>query len=653
MLCQKVCRKHALAAGFVIFLAFYVRLVHPMLVEFSFDEALTTHLALWIAHEGYRPVVGVEASIGVYQFPHFLYLAAIPLKWWPHPLALVLFIAGLNALTVPVTYVLARRYWGPRAAWVAALLMAVNAWAVLYARKIWTQNVTLFTALFFAAVLLLVVERRAWALVPAWVGVAVLIGLHIEGLAFLVVLVLVLLLWRREVRPLPLAAGLLLAAALLAPYFIADARHGWPNVRQFWQYGRDPAIVTFHALDFAFRLASGRDLHALAGASAPRFQAMLPSLGFLNRGMEGLLALALVFAFWRVWRGTPRERRLFGVLLLWFWVPVLLQTRHTRPVYPHYFTILYPAPYLLIAGLIAYADAQARRWPRWRRWGRVAFLSGVIAWAVWQIVGVHAVWTFVDRYPTPGGFGVPLKYHEAAAQAAKALAAGKAEIIVMDEDAEKEWNVTRLRFDDLLFTHERRFVDGLSTVLIPARPAVYLVGPLRPAADPMTPTVAFLQALPHVRQQATVEMPNHQRYLLLDREADPFALPASFTAWTPPVALANGAVLLGYRLEVAPQPALWLAWRVDTPSGGLYRIFVHVHDAQGHTLGLGDASAMLPYYWREGDHIFTRVALPALPPEATTLVVGMYTLPNMERVAVVSPAPLAGRDHLRVPVSRP
>ena len=626
-----------------------LRWARPTLVEFGFDEALTTRLALLIAHWGYRPAVGVQASIGPYQFPVFLYLAALPLKFWPSPLALVYFIAFLNALTVPLAYVMGRRYWGPWAGATAAFLLAVNAWSVAYARKIWTQNITLFTALFFLAMFLTFVEERPWALAGAWLGVAVLIGLHLEGMAFLFVLGPAMLIWRRQVRWKPLVLGVVLFALVLGPYFVHDARQGWQNVRRFFTYTGTPAIVTLHAVDFAFRLGSGRQLFALAGLSAPMYKAQLPPLWEVDTLMEIVLAAAILFAAARVVRGRGAERRSYALLLLWFWVPVLLQLYHTRPVFPHYFTILYPAHFLLIGAFVAWlVEARPRRWHLVHRALRVGLPAFFILWAIWQVVSFQTLLSFVERHPTPGGFGVPLQHDLVAVEKARAAAQG-AEIVVMAPDAELEWNVFRLMFDDLLFTHPRRFVNGQNTVVVSRHPSVYLIGPMKPVHDPMEPSVRLLLTLPTVEVVDTVSLPDGRGFLVVRSTGVPSRLPDAFHPFDTPIRLDSGVRFLGYVMQPGEEGlTVWVAWVREHSSPRFYHLFVHAVDAEGGSLAVGDASALLPYHQRQGEWGFSRVVLRVDERAVGHLEVGMYTWPDLTRARVETSCPTCMADHIRI-----
>src|SRR5512136_316406 len=93
------------------------------LIEFDMDRRIA---------DGWRPLFIIEAE-GHEPFYHYLHAGTIILfgdniigyKWLP-------FAFGL--LTVSLTYALARRMFGVRTALLAAALMAVSFWPIMYAR---------------------------------------------------------------------------------------------------------------------------------------------------------------------------------------------------------------------------------------------------------------------------------------------------------------------------------------------------------------------------------------------------------------------------------------------------------------------------------------------------------------------------------------
>jgi len=109
-----------------------------------------------------------------------------------------------SGLTVPVVYVLARRFVGPLEAVLPALFLALNTSFGLHALY---PNPTQFYALAFTLSLLAFADRRVWlALLFAGIGMMI----RIEG-ALLVLLIGAWSTWRRDWRPLAAACAAILA----------------------------------------------------------------------------------------------------------------------------------------------------------------------------------------------------------------------------------------------------------------------------------------------------------------------------------------------------------------------------------------------------------------------------------------------------------
>ena len=628
----------------LLVLAFLPRLIWPTLAEFKLDEATVVRRAMEIAWKGALPVAGVGSSIGMANLPLTLYLTAIPLRIWGDPVAAVVFIGLLNGLAVVACYALGKRYFDRATGWIAAFLFAVNPWAILLARKIWPRILPLVTIAFIAALLALLVRRRQWALVGAFATLAALVGLQLEGIAFIPILALSLLPFWKEVPLRPLLVGVAIFALALAPYGVHDALHGWPNLRQFWDFARaEESYFSWDALRYAFILTGSAEVHSMAGTRFVEYLDGLPRLWWLNTGMMGLLALALVYALLRVVRGTEEERRTFFVLLVWFVVSVALRSRVVGSVHLHYLILVYPAVFLLIAALI---DGGYRALPpRYRPAARAVGVLLALLWGGWQLAVVGRLFWFMDRYPTTGGYGIPLKYPREAALEARRLAQG-AEVVVLSDGAEPAWEERPAVFDALLFRHPHRLVDGRMSLLTPDAPrAVYIVGPVSPEGYGLGPVQQKLQTMAGVREERAIRMPDGWEYRLFVRErADREDVLADLIRPEEPPRFANGVVLLGYGLprEATPGATLevWLAWwvQVGPPPGSDYHFFVHLLDGEGRLRSQHDGAPFPTSAWRAGDLVLSRFTVPIpadLPAGLYAVRAGLYTYPEIQGIPVV------------------
>jgi 4-amino-4-deoxy-L-arabinose transferase-like glycosyltransferase len=637
----------------IVALALVLRMGWPTLSEFKRDEATVARRALAIAYEGDLPAAGVASSTGTANFPLTLYLMAIPLRLWKDLVAVVLFTGLLNGLAVLACYAVGRAYFGRAVGVLTAFLFAVGPWAVVYGRKVWSQNLPLITLGFFAALFATFVRGKRWALVGAFIGLAALIGLHLGGLAFVPVLLISMLLYRKQVALWPLLVGLLLFALAVSPYVIHDALRGWPNLRAFLNYAGGEARLSWDALRSAFLLTGSQGIHGMAGGLYPEYLAGLPNLWWLNWLMMGLLAVALLYGLVQVIRGPEERRRSIILLLLWFAVPIALQSRPTAPVYPFYFLLLYPVQFFLIAillvDLLSHLPSLKPRLVGRRLPAPVLLLAvALLVWGGWQVAVLGRLFVFMDQHPTTGGHGISLKYPRAAARSARWLA-GSSEVIVLSTGADPAVDETPAVFEALLFDHPHRFADGRWALPVPDSPeVVYLVGPVRESSSDLWPVLERLEAMENVQSGPVIAMPDGWDYRLFYRGGqDREDVLAGLTRFPEVVPFANGTAFLGYGVAETVLTGrtleVWLAWWVRSPQvhGTSFHFFTHLLDEEGALRSQHDGSGFPTGSWHAGDLVVSRFAIlvpPDLPSGRYQVWAGLYTYPDVVNVPIMDVA---------------
>jgi len=638
----------------ILALAFLLRMGWPTLAEFKRDEATVVRIALAIAYEGYRPAAGVGSSFKTANLPLTLYLTAIPLRLWQDPVAVVLFVGLLNGLAVLACYGLGRAYFGRAVGLVASFLFTVSPWAVMYGRKIWCRTLPLVTLGFFAALFATFVRRRPWALVGAFVGLAALVGLQLEGIAFIPLLFILILLYRKQVALGPLLVGLFLFALLVSPYVIDDALRGWSSLRYFLDYARQESYFSWSALRYAFLVTGGEGIQGMAGGLYPEYLAGLPDLWWLNWLMMGIQALALLYGLIQVVRGSGERRHSFALLLLWFAVPIALQLRATSPVQPHYSVLLYPVQFLLIA--IMLVDLLSRLpSPKLRLAGRrlpalvLLLVVALLLWGGWQVAVSARLLVFMDRHPTTGGYGIPLKYTRAAAQEARQLA-GSSEIIALGVGVNPSVDETPSVFGALLFGHPHRLVDGRWVLPVPDSPeVVYLIGPVGEGTSPdLQPVLERLETMGYGRAGPVIALPDGWCYRLFYRHGpDRDDILAGLTRFPEAIPFANGVVFMGYGMaEAVPAGGTLDVWLVSwvrslPPPGTNYHFFTHLLDEEGGLRSQHDGAGFPTASWRAGDLMLSRFPIsvpPDLSPGRYQVWAGLYTYPDVVNVSVLDVA---------------
>ena len=125
----------------VLLLAGTLRLAHLGQIQFKLDEAKHLEAAQRLVAGGGLSLVGSRSSVGPAKPALFTWLLALPALLGRDPRLAAGFIALLNTAAAGGLFWLGRRYYGRLAAGIAALLYAVNPWAVLYGRGIFTADV--------------------------------------------------------------------------------------------------------------------------------------------------------------------------------------------------------------------------------------------------------------------------------------------------------------------------------------------------------------------------------------------------------------------------------------------------------------------------------------------------------------------------------
>lgn len=634
-------------------LAFTLRLERPTLTEFKRDEATVARRAQAIAYEGYLPVEGVDSSAGPANLPLTLYVMAVAMRIWQDPVAIVLSTTFINGLAVLACYHVAQVYLGKRAALIATFLFAINPWAILYARKTWSHPVPLFTVTFIASLLATFVRQKPWALVGVFVSLAIQFGLQMGALALFPIMI-VLLIYPRQVALKPLLAGGGLFLASIAPYFIHDALHGWQNVHAFLAFFAKEGAFSWDALRYPLMLAGSAGIEGQAGSYFLQFREAVPNLWWLNTLMMGLLILALLYALQQAFfADSQQRRRCFVILLIWFTAPIALQLRPASGTHPHYFSTMYPVQFLLIgAGL----DAALKRLggPVLRlgqyktTFPALIVLAGLLIWGGWQAMVTYQLRTYMIQHPSTGGYGIPLRYTREAAQSAKTLADG-AEIIFIGESTRPFMTETPTVFEALLFGTPHRFTDGRTALPVPegAR-TVYLAGPLyEDEGGALAPALQRLAAWESVAPGPVTRLADGVTYRTFVREGmsrnDAIAGMQPLAAGIP---FANNVVFAAYEAPetttAGQQVEVWLAWwlRGLPPDGTDYHFTVQLLDGNGGLRAQDDHVGFPADYWQTGDLVLSRFAVPIpanLEAGSYQLRAGMYSFPDITNVAVVDP----------------
>ena len=616
----------AIGVASIFALAAWLRLGWPGVNSFSFDEARLSHMALMMARGGQFAALGMQSSAGFPNFPAAVWIFALPYRVSTDPLAATMFTGLLGTLAVAGAWWLARRAWGPWAAFSAALLFAASPFAVLYSRSIWSQNLLPFLAVVWAMAGAIGVSQRRGRAIALHIFLAGFIfQVHYAGLALIPVtlwLCLRFALWRHWQ---PILAGSLIAAAAALPFVYTIWCCG-EGAQADLQAALDrPTQIDLSALKQTSQMGIGAQWEPLWLGGEWTWEEPLASAVVAARwAAGGLIAIGAAAASVQAWRDR-RDRRghwrsaLAALVPAWALSTTLVFLIHRTPVNLHYQLVALPAVFLA-AGLAA----SVRRSLPWQ----IGLTGLALAVALSQVVSVAYALDVAGSQATPGGISTPLQWHRAAAAALKD---GRPSVVHARGDAPEFFGNAAV-FTVLLWDYPHRIVDGQSVLLIPdtaASPAhVFATSTNLPAweeaqASGIEGTVRLFprRAGESLYADLVVSGGKPRHFQLIE-----------------PVTLANGVQLLGWRMRPTNrQLRLTTWWKVaGPPQPGRYHQFNHLRvDSDSEPLAIRDIP-LSSQAWQEGDTLITWSDFD-LPQVAGPYFVdvGMYIYPGVERVPVL------------------
>ncbi len=622
-------RREWVALALILLLAAALRMGAPGVSEFKLDEARLSTLALDMARGRHFPLLGIGSSVGIPNLPLSVWLFALPYALSADPTVATLYVGLLNVLAVALTWALTRRYFGPQAALVAALMYTASPWGVIYSRKIWAQNLLPpFVVLTVGTGLIGLLEegrprRGAWQ-AAHFLLLAVTVQIHYAAIVLIPLSLAMLWTGRRHIARRAWIA-LALAAGLAAGALGLGLWHLQATGFDFKVFGRSGLGLTTEALYHFSLVLSGNEVHSLAGPGQfEHYLASVPDITLPQQLFGWAVILSAAWVGYHALRSRPGPGRHVRLSLIgWLLLPPATFSLTWTPTYPHYMIPALPAAYILFgAGAVAAWQALARRLPRAQaRGGAVLMGTGLLLLAGLQAWNTASLYAFLDRTWTPGAFGTPLHYllevREAilAAQPDDVLVAGISDDPRTDQDA-AVW--TFLLYD----VPSVRPLDGTRTAVTASHTAdqILLNTPAllgRPQAH----------TLPGSRcddgGQRFALRPGEGAYAICMRGAS-----ESVALDETGVIFANGLRLVSVTPPRPDEPVISLGWAADGPLGGDYTAFQHLLDGRGERIGQQDSALWPGRYWRGGEVVLHHTRLPADLDlaAAATLRIGLYQL---------------------------
>ncbi len=277
------------------------------------------------------------------------YLLAIPLTFSKSPAVVAAFMGILGTIAVIVGYYCIRRFFNERIAIIAALLYAVNPWAVFYSKFSWNPNfIPLFSIIFMFCLFKAVVSNENKYIMGACAALGILIQFHM--ITFFLFPLMMFTLKKRNIKY--LIAGCLIFFMILTPYILHQVHAGRKILEPITDFAGKRAQENT-------RLINMRDSLGMPALIATNYygkfmfgekeitKSSTVNIFFMSVTvmMTVLLLLSGFFLVIRIWK----KRDIKDILLvLWLGIPMIGYILLNKNISPHYGLMLYPVQFILI-----------------------------------------------------------------------------------------------------------------------------------------------------------------------------------------------------------------------------------------------------------------------------------------------------------------
>lgn len=319
-------------------------------------------------------LLGPTASVGGFFLgPIYYYMMAPFLVLFNfNPVGPAVMVALFGVATALLIYIIAKDFFSYASALVVALLYALSPLVILYSRSSWNPNVVPFFALLMLYMLYKATIRKSWKLFMfAGFLFGVLLQLHylatflslvvafyIAGTVFIDNKKKLQAFKLMIVRYLCFAAGTVVG---WSPFLLFEVRHGFPNIKSIFNFitssgdtgGNEKYFLIVN--DVFFRLF-GRLILAFPRVEDLKMysERMLEIWGLgvylVAIGSVLFIACSLISAF----KEKNKSYHKYLLLLVWFFATLILFGFYKKPIYDYYLVIVYPLPFLMLAGLISW-----------------------------------------------------------------------------------------------------------------------------------------------------------------------------------------------------------------------------------------------------------------------------------------------------------
>lgn len=305
-------------------------------MEFLGDQGRDVVIVRDFLKNGNLFFIGPQTSIGnMYLGPFYYYLIAPALLLANfNPVGPAVFVALLGIATAYLIYFVSKKWFNPKAAYIAAFLYAISPIAIKYSNFSWNPNIMPFFALLFVY---LMAEKHY---IRASLAFAMCLNSHYLAL---LLLPLALIIWlknyhNRLIKPTFLAIFVFILT--LIPQILFDFKHNGQNTKAlltfFTQRETTVNLKAYKSLPVIPSLFNQINTDLLAGKNI--------TFGIV---ISIILFLGLIYLIIR------HRNQKYVYCLLWYLIGLIGLGLYKQHIYSHYFGFLFPVVFMLMGYLIS------------------------------------------------------------------------------------------------------------------------------------------------------------------------------------------------------------------------------------------------------------------------------------------------------------
>lgn len=349
-------------------------------LTFLGDEGRDMLVVYNILH-GHPTLLGPTASVGGFFLGPIYYYFMTPFVWLfnYNPVGPAVMVALFGIATVWLVYFVGSKFFNTQAGLIAAALYAISPLVIAYSRSSWNPNPMPFFVLCLLYFLYKGIDKKSWKFILLS-GIFLGIAMQLHYLATFVGVIVgayitcafIYDISTKRVRIVEGFRSLVLHFTFYtlgfiigwSPFLLFEVRHGFNNIKsiinfiffsqetgggdQFGQIVGNVFFRVFGRIVTAFPDPSLVNIHTNTGLTVCFYLTI--ALAVVSSGFLVFLLLKNMY---------KREKFLqYSLFALWIGIGIFLFGFYKKNIYDYYFSFMFPMPFFLVSGIIAWSFTQ-------------------------------------------------------------------------------------------------------------------------------------------------------------------------------------------------------------------------------------------------------------------------------------------------------